>query len=143
MGCLCKNLKMASLRIFNPLISKHIKNLFNTPGFIKWLFKCSKINKLGNFDFFILRFWPRPPLTYTTGSPSRKSDDKEKKKIKTRKAISKLFALNANAKAIAKLFALNANAIKSIHPRMHLHDLLWVSQKTYTQAMHSSCNLCR
>ena len=30
-------------------------------GFIKWLFKCSKINKLGNFGFFILRFWPRTP----------------------------------------------------------------------------------
>ena len=32
------------------------------------------------------------------GSPSRKSDEKEKKKKKTRKVIAKLFALNANTK---------------------------------------------
>ena len=31
------------------------------------------------------------------GSPARKSDENEKKKKKTRMAIAKLFALNANA----------------------------------------------
>ena len=31
-------------------------------GFIKSLFKWSKINKLRNFVFSILRFCPRPPL---------------------------------------------------------------------------------
>ena len=29
-------------------------------GFIKWLFKCSKINELGNTGFSFLRFWHRP-----------------------------------------------------------------------------------
>ena len=33
-----------------------------TWGFIKSLFKCSKINKLINFVFSILRFCPRTPL---------------------------------------------------------------------------------
>ena len=60
MGGLGKNLKMVSLRHFNPLISKHINW-----GYIKWLFKCSKINKLGNFGFCHFDiFWPT--LTYTT-----------------------------------------------------------------------------
>ena len=63
LGGLGKNLKVVSLRYFNPLISKHTKNLFSKLGFIKRHFKSSKINKLGNFGFLILRFWPRP-LTY-------------------------------------------------------------------------------
>ena len=41
-----KNLKMVSLRFFNALISKHIKNLFRT--FINQFFKCTKTNKLRN-----------------------------------------------------------------------------------------------
>ena len=52
---------MVNLRFSNPLIWKHIRNLFSKIGFIKWPFKCSKINKLGNFGFSILSFWPRPP----------------------------------------------------------------------------------
>ena len=31
-------------------------------GSIKWYFKCSKINKLGNLAFPFWGFWPRPPL---------------------------------------------------------------------------------
>ena len=58
---------MVNLRFFNSLISKHIKNLFSKLGFIKWLFKCFKINKLAHFGFSTLRFFgPEPPLTYTT-----------------------------------------------------------------------------
>ena len=50
------------------------------------------------------------------GSPSRKLDEKSKKKKKSRMVIAKFFALNANAKtsmAIAKLFLLNVNAINN------------------------------
>ena len=52
---------MVSLRFSNPLVSKHIKNLFRRLGFLKWLFKCSKVNKLGNFGFSILRFLAQNP----------------------------------------------------------------------------------
>ena len=55
-----KNLKMVSLRYFNPLISKYIKNLFR--AFIKNLFKCSKINKLRNVVLPFGGFWPGTPI---------------------------------------------------------------------------------
>ena len=49
MGALGKNLKMVSLRFFKQLISKYAKNLLKK--FYKMIFKCSKINKLGNLVF--------------------------------------------------------------------------------------------
>ena len=56
---------MVNLRFLNSLIlerikNKGIKNLFSELGFIKWLFKCSKVNKLKNLKLTILRFWPGP-----------------------------------------------------------------------------------
>ena len=38
-GEMGQNHKMVSLRFFNPLISKHIKNLFSKLGFYKITFK--------------------------------------------------------------------------------------------------------
>ena len=56
---------MVNLRFSNSLTLEHIKNkgiknLFRKLGFIKWLFKCSKINKSKNLKLTILRFWPSP-----------------------------------------------------------------------------------
>ena len=65
---------MVNLRVLNLLISEHIKNksikiYLVRLGFIKWLFKCFKINKLRNLKLTILRFWPSPGsyLYYCTG----------------------------------------------------------------------------
>ena len=62
MGGPGKNLRMVSLGVFKPLISKHIKNLFR--GFYKTIFKCSRINKLGNLVFLLQAFLARAPHLY-------------------------------------------------------------------------------
>ena len=53
---------------FNPIISKHIKNLFRAS--IKKFFKCSKSNKLRILAFPFYGFGPVPPLIYTTREKS-------------------------------------------------------------------------
>ena len=60
MGDQAKNHQMISLKIFNPLVSKHIKNLFKTS--INKFFKCTKTNKLRNSGCLFDGFWSGPPI---------------------------------------------------------------------------------